>query len=100
MAILQKNINKTSAFPSIVNGGLVDFLEGGTRASYLFNKEKRAQEAKKGYYEVYFTGANAMRIQGQEQTLVLDPRGVTGPDGVASQERRILFGDGLTGIII
>ncbi len=40
-----------------------------------------------------FTGANATAIQGQEQTLYLIPAGVTGPDGVASQERRILFGD-------
>ncbi len=85
--------NKTNAFPSIVNGETGwTFWSGGTRASYLFNKEKEPKK-RKGYYEVYFTGANATAIQGQEQTLYLIPAGVTGPDGVASQERRILFGD-------
>ena len=55
--------------------------------------KKKEPKKRKGYYEVYFTGANATAIQGQEQTLYLIPAGVTGPDGVASQERRILFGD-------
>ena len=85
--------NKTNAFPSIVNGETGwTFWSGGTRASYLLNKEKEPKK-RKGYYEVYFTGANGTAIQGQEQTLYLIPAGVTGPDGVASQERRILFGD-------
>ena len=85
--------NKASAFPSIVNGETGwTFWSGGTRASYLFNREKEPKK-RKGYYEVYFTGANGTVIQGQEQILYLVPPGVTGPDGVASQERRIIFGD-------
>ena len=36
------------------------------RASYLFNKEKEPKK-RKGYYEVYFTGANATAIQGKSK---------------------------------
>ena len=67
--------NKTNAFPSIVNGETGwTFWSGGTRASYPLNKEKEPKK-RKGYYEVYFTGANATAIQGQEQTLYSDSSG-------------------------
>ncbi|MFR9119844.1 MAG: hypothetical protein ACLVJN_03285 [Streptococcus parasanguinis] len=72
--ILPKQDQRLSA---LVNGETGwTFWSGGTRASYLFNKEKEPKK-RKGYYQVYFTGANATAIQGQEQTLYLIPAGVT-----------------------
>ena len=38
-----------------------------------YSIKKKEPKKRKGYYEVYFTGANATAIQGQEQTLYLIP---------------------------
>ncbi len=54
-------------------GRLAELSGVGTRASYLFNKEKEPKK-RKGYYEVYFTGANATAIKAGANLV---PAGVT-----------------------
>ena len=42
-------------------------------ASYLFQPKKRAQEAKRGYYEFISQGQMGLQSKGKEQTLYLNP---------------------------
>ncbi|MGQ5513342.1 DUF6287 domain-containing protein [Streptococcus anginosus] len=87
--------NKTSVFPSIrkniKTGNEWIYWSGVSHAYYKLNATKPPKKIN-NYYEVYFVGANAIAIEGQELILNLVPANVTGPDGITTKEYRLVYG--------
>lgn len=84
----------TSLFPSLTKNQKSNnkwmFWSGSIHALYALDLEKLPKKID-NYYEVYFVGANAIAIEGQELILYFIPAGMTGPDGITSDERRIFY---------
>jgi uncharacterized protein (UPF0333 family) len=79
--------NKTTVFPSISTDGTTwYFWSGSMRANYHLNVNKLPQKVN-DYYEAYFIDADE-----NELILTLVPPNVTGPDGVVSSGKRVLYG--------